>query len=129
MSVEVGVLLAWDAKQFAIPIFWHFPEGRNAAYLPDSRTLWDEIWNNRERVLGFAHSHPGSGIPGPSYEDLTTFAAVESALGKRLFWWITNSDVLVRIFWIGPNKLDYHVTLVYDKPVWLSRLRQESEYL
>ena len=41
-------------------------------------------------LAGVAHSHPGGGIPTPSWEDLTTFAAVEDGLGQRLVWWIVS---------------------------------------
>lgn len=103
MTVEAGVLIDLDGN----PIFWHLPQDRSVAYLPDSRTLWNEIWHDRKRISGFAHSHPGCGIPGPSQEDLTTFAAVELALGKRLIWWIVSGDEIVELVWVGPDKLHY----------------------
>lgn len=90
-------------------IYWHLPEGRSVAYLPDSRNLWDVIWENRDNLKGIAHSHPGGGTPGPSHEDVTTFAAVEAALGKRLTWWIMSRDQLVVIEWAGPGKYDYRM--------------------
>lgn len=101
--MEVGLLL--DLKQEII--YWHNPEGRSEAYLPDSRTLWEVIWENRNKISGFAHSHPGNGIPAPSQEDITTFAAVEAALGKRLNWWIVNKYSNALIVWRGPDKHDY----------------------
>jgi len=125
MTVEAGVLVDREGK----PLFWHIPTDRSVAYLPDSRTLWDVIWDNRDRVLGFAHSHPGSGVPGPSYEDVTTFNGVETALGRRIIWWITSSTHLVHIVWQGPDKYDYRVNLnKYYQPIWLPRLRKESRY-
>jgi len=138
--MEAGVVI----DEMGLPIYWHIPDDRSIAYLPDSRRLWDVIWGNREIVAGFAHSHPGSGEPGPSYEDLTTFAAIEAALGKRLTWWITSSDTLVTVTWIGPEKLDYYTLpqivrgvameggqprLYSNEPVWLQRLRDESYQL
>lgn len=126
MTMEAGVLIGLDKE----PIYWHLPEDRSFAFLPDSRKLWDIIWENRKNTLGFAHSHPGDGIPGPSYEDITTFAAVEAALGKRLIWWITSSDSLVHVIWIGPAKYRYNTYHnKYYKPVWLQRLREESKYV
>lgn len=86
--MEAGVLLGVDNK----PIYWHCPNLRNVGSLPDSRELWDVIWENRNQITGFAHTHPGSGVPGPSHTDITTFAAIEAALGKRLNWFILSSD-------------------------------------
>lgn len=92
MSIESGVLL--DSNY--LPIYWHLPEGRTAGSIPDSRTLWEQFWANRHRVYAFAHTHPGSGQGlGPSYTDVTTFAAMEAALGMRLVWLILNEDSAV----------------------------------
>jgi hypothetical protein len=124
MSIEAGVLVDLDCE----PIHWHLPEGRHTGALPDSRDLWEKIWSHREQVLGFAHSHPGSGQPGPSYEDLTTFAAVESALGKRLVWWIASEDSFVELCWIGPGKLDYDEGPAMYEPEWMAELRNLSNY-
>lgn len=104
--MEAGVVIGLDGQ----PIYWHLPENRSVAYLPDSQKLWDVIWENRNNILGYAHSHPGGGTPGPSHEDITTFSAIELALGKRLKWWIISQDFsssVIRLRWIGPNKYDY----------------------
>jgi len=124
MSIEAGVLIDLDCE----PIYWHLPKNRNTVALPDSRELWDVIWENRERVLGFAHSHPGSGTPGPSYEDLTTFAAIESALGRRLCWWITSDTQFIELCWVGPKKLSYVRGPAMWEPPWMAQLRKESKY-
>lgn len=124
MSIEAGVLVDLDCE----PIHWHLPAGRHGGALPDSRELWDIIWANRDRLLGFAHSHPGSGTPGPSHEDLTTFAAIEAALGKRLVWWITSQDTFVELCWVGPQRLAYGRGPGLYTPMWMGRLREESEY-
>ena len=110
-----------------IPV-WHEPEGRNAVFLPDSQTLWDLIWQARESLDGFAHSHPGNGIPSPSHEDITTFAAIESALGKRFTWWITSSDKTAIVKWCGPGKLSYAVAEINNEPDWIHTLRSLSEF-
>ena len=125
--MEAGVLIGGDGK----PAFWHLPEGRTGGSLPDSRRLWDVIWESRGSVRGFAHSHPGSGVPGPSWEDVTTFAAVEGALGRRLTWWITSSDKMVACRWQGPGKHDYvgGEILRQDEPSWAAELRRVSESL
>lgn len=124
MSVEAGVLLNLDCE----PIYWHLPEGRHVGALPDSRELWCAIWERREDVLGFAHSHPGLGEPEPSDEDLTTFAAIELALGKRLVWWISSRDQSVEVSWRGPGRLDYSAAPVMYEPDWVSELRTLSRF-
>lgn len=111
------------------PIYWHLPGSRTSVALPDSRDLWDVLWENRNDLGGFAHSHPGSGTPGPSYEDVTTFAAIEAALGKRLAWWIISEDAVVVTVWEGPNRLSYGhpVEIEYAvSPDWLTELRRVS---
>lgn len=120
MTIEAGVLVGTDGNA----VYWHLPRGRTFGSIPDSRDLWDVIWEGRDRVLGFAHSHPGRGRPSPSHEDVTTFEAVESALGRRLTWWITSADRLSVVRWAGPGPLDYAVG---DEPphghTWLPALR------
>jgi len=91
MEAAVVVGLDWE------PLYWHVPPGRSSVALPDTRDLWDVIWENRRNLLGIAHSHPGSGVPGPSHEDITTFAAIESGLGRDLRWWITSRDRLIEL--------------------------------
>ena len=123
--IEAGVVV--DKRGQAM--FWHLPPGRTAGSLPDSRPLWDVIWDafNADTLLGFAHSHPGSGVPGPSYSDVTTFAAVEAALGKRFDWWITSSDHVVLLRWSGPDKISYRATIVTEAPSWAAELRRLSQ--
>ena len=119
---EAGVLIALSGD----PIFWHLPPGRTSVLLPDSQDLWDRIWEHRDILQGFAHTHPGSGIPEPSSEDLTTFAAVESGLGRRLRWWISSSNKTVVLEWKGPGKWDYAGEVVED-PRWVTTLRTHSQ--
>lgn len=128
--MEAAVLLEFDRVEGWLPIFWHTPEGRTAGSLPDSRALWEQIWDARERTIGLAHSHPGSGIPMPSKEDVTTFAAVEMALGKRLFWWITSADHVVLCMHSGSgHRFDYVTTSDenFDEDPWVARLREISK--
>ena len=125
MNLEAGVVVGYEGE----PIYWHLPEGRTAGYLPDSRELWEVIWENRHNVYGIAHSHPGSGLPGPSWEDITTFAGIELGLGRRLVWWITSSNSLSIVLWAGPDKYDYEVMSAEgSKPKWLDDLRRHSNY-
>ena len=120
--IEAGVVVTGSG-----PVFWHLPLDRTGGSLPDSRQLWDVLWDHRkEEFLGFAHSHPGSGLPGPSWTDITTFTAIELGLGRRLTWWITSSDQVIRLNWRGPHKHDYGAVLV-DQPDWTTQLREHSK--
>jgi hypothetical protein len=132
--MEAGVLIGRDNSV----IHWHTPNSRSGGALPDSRDLWDIIWENRDIVTGFAHTHPGSGVPGPSYTDVTTFRAVETGLGKHLNWFILSSDSLVLCLFdseVGelwqPSQSLVTVELNNshtDKMTWMSRLRELSHY-
>jgi len=122
--LESGVLVDLNEQ----PIYWHLPSDRTGGSLPDSSLLWNVIWENRHLVMGFAHSHPGFGIPGPSHTDLTTFRAIEQALGTNLLWWITSRDKLVSCVWQSKS-LKYRV----DEDdctgyTWLNKLREHSNY-
>jgi hypothetical protein len=120
--MEVGVVIDQNNE----PIFWHLPEHRTGGSLPDSGALWRVLWENRKVLSGFAHSHPGSGVPGPSYTDVTTFAAVEVALGVRLNWWITSETHLIVARWAGPDRLQYEGALLSEEPPWANELREKS---
>ena len=67
-------------------ICFHDPKGSTGGSIPDSRDLWEVLWENRDRLGGVAHTHPWDGPAHPSLTDLTTFDAVERALGKQLLW-------------------------------------------
>lgn len=67
-------------------ICWHQPPACTGGSIPDSAKLWNVLWENRNNLGGVAHSHPGRGATGPSHTDLTTFAAVERGLNRRLLW-------------------------------------------
>ncbi len=105
--------------------YWHLPEGRTGGSLPDSRDLWAVIWEHHQadNLLGFAHSHPGSGMPGPSPTDITTFSAIELALGRRLTWWITSANACAVIKWLGPEKYKYGISVLPVEPGWTNELR------
>jgi hypothetical protein len=123
--MEVGVVVSLDGE----PLHWHLPPGRSGASLPDARDLWDVLWEHREHLAGVAHSHPGSGRPGPSREDVTTFAAIEAALGRRLSWWITSQDRVIELRWVGPEKHKYgwrEVQADQEPCRWINELRRLS---
>ena len=120
--MEVGVVVGTNGE----PLHWHLPPGRTTVNLPDSTDLWHVLRDNRTKLLGVAHSPPGSGIPGPSREDVTTFAGLEAALGMRLQWWITSRDKLAMFWWEGPGMYDYRGAELARDPAWLPELRRLS---
>ena len=73
-------------------LYWHEPEGATAASLPDSHVLWEVLWQQRERLGGVAHTHPARGRVYPSFTDVTTWAAIEAGLGRKLVWPIVGTD-------------------------------------
>jgi hypothetical protein len=88
-------------------IHWHVPADRSQGYLPDSRSLWEVLWENREHLGGVAHTHPWHGAASPSSIDVTTFAAIEEALGQRLVWPIVTFSEVGYFEWVGPERTDY----------------------
>lgn len=135
--IESGVVLDRNLN----PIYWHLPDGRTAGSIPDTRVLWDVIWDNRDIIGGFAHSHPGSGPPAPSMTDLSTFAAVHQALGRPLKWWITSSDSFLELIYSDTGKPpwgmhsyttpkgvthSYLGMIVSPEPPWAQDLRKLS---
>ena len=110
-------------------IHWHLPPNRSGGSIPDSRNLWDILWENRERLGGVAHTHPWHGGPWPSGTDVTTFAAVEAALGRRLVWPIVTLSRVATFMWSGPGKHDYKSVpfLKSDDIYDLRRLSEKGE--
>lgn len=80
--IEVAVVFS----SYGRLVHWHEPPGRSMVWIPDSRNLWDVLWENRRYLGGVAHTHPWSRAAAPSPTDLTTFRAVEDGLGRRLVW-------------------------------------------
>ncbi|MEM6930886.1 MAG: hypothetical protein AAF602_28385 [Myxococcota bacterium] len=121
--LETAVVIDVDGQV----LHWHAPPGATATALPDARGLWEVLWIHRSRLGGVAHVHPG-GAPVPSAVDLTTFAACEAGLGRRLVWWIATATDLVAFVHAGPGRLDYHPRphVVKDVAAWLPELRDRS---
>lgn len=136
--VETGLVVGKDNKALR----WHEPEGASGGFLPDSqrvflkdqplsggRALWEFFRDNWKSIRGFAHTHP-NGYSGPSWTDVTTFAAIELGLDLRFDWWIVTGRIaLVR--WKGPGIHDYETTYYpvdYDPwdPTWANELRAKS---
>lgn len=122
MSVEAGVLI----NKKGLPFYWHEPRDASAVLLPDSERLWSVIWQHRKRVKGFAHSHPGKGTPAPSHTDLTTFQAIEAALGRRLTWWICSEDELIMVSWYQAGQRYLVIPANHMQLSWLNELRLRS---
>lgn len=123
--IEVAVVLDLDRR----PLWWHAPPSATSVSLPDSRALWDVLWTHRAALSGVAHTHPGDGEPAPSREDLTTFAAVEAGLGRRLEWWIATADRVRCFAWSGPTRYAYsgrEVSSLAETADWLAELRARS---
>lgn len=74
------------------PLYWHTPPNRGAAHIPDSRDWWLVYWDNRENLGGMIHTHPWVGEPIPSHEDVTTWRALDKALGSRKLWGVATLD-------------------------------------
>ncbi len=125
MSLEAALVIGLDGETI---LYRHVPMGRGAAALPDSRKLWDVYWEFRSVMIGQAHSHPGRGWPSPSLEDITSYEACESGLGRRYMWWIASADRLVVVRWRGPGRSDYDVSHVEDETPWTRDLRELSYF-
>jgi len=123
MDTEVAVVL----DRGELPIYWHKPQGCSPVAIPDSRTLWEVLWDSRGKLLGVAYAHPQTLGHAPSQEDVTTFAAVEAALGRRLLWWIVTSHELACMEWSGRGRLDYDIWVLSPlcaEPAWVEELRR-----
>jgi hypothetical protein len=128
-TTEAGVVVGHGNE----PIYWHLPQDRSVAYLPDNRDLWDAIWTSFQdgNLLGFAHSHPGKGIPYPSTTDIDTFQNIEAALGRPLSWWIASEDHVVLIQRVNLY-VPYERDLLRGRELllpWLYPLRHYSGFI
>lgn len=86
------VIVVFDEEGRAI--YWH-DQNATAGYVPDSDALFNFLWENKDRLGGFAHTHPGIGYPIPSHIDLRTFEGLEKSLGKQLLWPILTFDQML----------------------------------
>ncbi len=123
MSIEAALVIWKDGTSVL-----HEPDGRSSVRIPDTQSLWDLLFENRDRLEGVAHTHPGNGYPQPSHEDLTTFAAVEKGLGIRTNWWILSRDSSVLVRWSDRLSAYEAVQFMHpeeDEP-WADGLRRAS---
>ena len=114
----IEVAMVFDREGRAI--FWPSPKDSSGGSIPDSRTLWDRLWENRHNLGGICHTHPWDGPASPSHTDVTTFAAIEAGLGKRLTWPIVTMThvgffVGIETFDLGKRKVEYQDLTKYMK--------------
>ncbi len=90
-------------------IHWHLPPGRNSGVIPDTRELWEILWENRAILGGVAHTHPWDGPAWYSRTDVTTFRAIDNALGQNLLWPVVTFTEVGYFQWHSSfqNPLDY----------------------
>jgi hypothetical protein len=89
--------LVFDSRGHTIA--WHQPPESTSTLIPDSRELWDVLWKHRASLGGVAHLHPWDGPPEPSSTDVSTFRAIESALGRLLLWPIATLNEVSFLGW------------------------------
>ncbi len=90
--------------------------------LPDSRARWEQIWRLREDIVEIAHTHPQGGLKF-SNEDLTTMAALDAALGRRLRYAIVTPDAMLRRH---RNEDGDEDAVVDAEPWWTALIRAAS---
>ena len=130
MTLEAAALISADEQTV---LCWHLPVGRTSASVPGDAALGPDdllvlLVRHRPYMAGTAHSHPGGGVPGPSWTDITTYAAVEKYFRCRFKHWIASMDRMVVVTWSGPDRYDYTVTVVDEdkEPAWSAELRHKS---
>lgn len=65
--------------------------GSSSIEIEDSRSLWDQIWTNRDAITEIAHTHPVG--PGRlSGTDIETARAVVQALGKPVLFTVVHPN-------------------------------------
>jgi hypothetical protein len=82
MVEERGVIFDKDF----LPLHWHEPLDATGVLLPDSTNFADIMWDLREDMYGFAHTHPFGEMLVPSLKDLKAFQGIEQGNGKRYLW-------------------------------------------
>jgi len=124
------IIVVFDTTGKAI--YWHDKDA-SSGYVPDSDDLFDVMWENKDRLGGFAHTHPWDGEARPSSIDLTTYRDLDKAFGKRLVWPVISFTDAVLVFWTKfPDEpgegyviadFDYLEEFEFD---WVDELRRRS---
>lgn len=125
MTIEAAALIHANGREV---LCWHLPDGRTWASVPDTSELLQLLVQHRAEMAGTAHSHPGTGVPGPSWTDITTYSVLEKYFGTRFRHWIASMDRMVLVIWCGPDRYDYAVTAIdkAEEPPWAEELRCKS---
>ena len=127
MSMTREVIVVFDENGKAI--YWH-DQDASSGYVPDADDLFYVLWEHKDHLGGFAHTHPWDGPAAPSGIDLTTYAALEKGLGKHLLWPVVTFTDLVCVvrnpifneggaMWTLAGPL----TIEFD---WIDELRRRS---
>ena len=74
---------------------------------------WEKVIRNRESIIGFNHTHPCSGMKGPSSLDDFTMSGWVKALGKSLICGIKSDKQRFYIYERGSNGKIYCRTLPF----------------
>jgi hypothetical protein len=107
-------------------------ESDSPSRLPDSRTRWEAIWCERERLVEIAHSHP-HGPLGFSEEDESTMTALTAALGRRLTFSVVTPTGMIRREQAPPPAEGETArnsgtdVVVESEPPWAATLRSRSQ--
>ena len=110
---EVCILLSADGA-----ILWA-DASASPTRLPDSRARWEVIWEQRERLVAIAHSHP-MGPSAFSAEDESTMAALDAALGRHLTYYVVSPTTTISR--MGDDKTH----TMSPEPWWAALLRLAS---
>ena len=120
--IETAVVFNDQGEAF----HWHDPPGRSGVSIPDSRDLWEVLWSSRGHLGGVAHTHPWSGPATASGTDLSTFAAIDGALGTRLLWPVVTFDAITYYGRRADGLYVRETDLNWWSPSWLAELRERS---
>lgn len=92
--------------------------GDSPVALPDSRSRWEAIWDNRDHIEVIAHSHP-VGPAAFSAEDASTMEALDAALGTSIQYMVVAPRVTIS----RTGTTDQEVS---PEPWWVALLRLAS---
>jgi hypothetical protein len=98
----------------------------------DSRSWFDVLWNNRDRLLGMAHTHPDAGHKAgvhPSSIDLNSWQSLEIGFGFRLLNYVVNRSSVCEVRLVQHvSTIKYETRLLTpdDQPWWVSLIRELS---
>ncbi len=106
----------------------HQDESDSPSFIPDSRSRWEIIWRERDRLTEIAHSHP-HGPLAFSAEDESTMTALASALGRRLIFSVIAPNGMIRRTLEPDQEASGNSgtdVVVQSEPAWAALLRTRS---